>query len=222
MKISLIFCQIRNNSKGRAVAYGAPLPDRPEFDLPLKLTLGRLTPRQLEAQGIDVLESYYRIPPTMTFDLSAPNSADFYAMSFRIVRFQTSGGKIETLITNLSPEQFPLSALKALYARRWGIETSSSISPRRPPGLWTFPTEPPNTSGMSISLAPSLPAALSCAAPPPPSSGGNCFPSALAVPLQSQKLRGASVVEPFDLCPPAQTEITEFSAHVPRPRFPKT
>ena len=106
------------------MAYGAPLPDQPEFDIPLKLTLGRLTPRQLEVQGIAVPESYYRIPPTMTFDFLELNSADFYELSFRIVRLQTDSGNMETLITNLDPDRFPLSALKALYARRWGIETS--------------------------------------------------------------------------------------------------
>lgn len=33
-------------------------------------------------------------------------------------------GSVETLITNLEPEQFPPAVLKQLYARRWGIETS--------------------------------------------------------------------------------------------------
>ena len=115
---------IRVRDKHRTVAYGTPLPDQPEFDIPLKLTLGRLTPRQLEVQGIAVPESYYRIPLTMTFDLLELNSADFYELSFRVVRLQTDSGNMENLITNLEPGQFPLSALKALYARRWGIETS--------------------------------------------------------------------------------------------------
>ncbi len=115
---------IRVRDKGRAIAYGTLLPDQPEFDIPLQLTLGRLTPRQLEAKGIAVPASYYRLPSAMTFDFLEPDSTDFYEISFRIVRFQTSGGKMETLITNLDPEQFPLSALKTLYARRWGIETS--------------------------------------------------------------------------------------------------
>jgi len=115
---------IRVRDKGRAIAYGTPLPDQPEFDIPLRLTLGRLTPRQLEALGIAVPASYYRIPPAMTFDFLEPNSPDFYEISLRIVRLQTGNGKMETLITNLDPEQFPLSTLKTLYARRWGIETS--------------------------------------------------------------------------------------------------
>ena len=59
---------IRARDKHRIIAYGMPLPDQPEFDIPLKFTLGRLTPRQLEARGIAVPEAYYRIPPTMTVD----------------------------------------------------------------------------------------------------------------------------------------------------------
>ncbi len=115
---------IRIRDKARGIAYGMPLPDQPEFDIPLKLTLGRLTPRQLVAQGLAVPKSYYRIPPTMTFDFLESNSPDFYEISFRIVRLQTDSGNTETLITNLDPDQFPLATLKALYARRWGIETS--------------------------------------------------------------------------------------------------
>ncbi|WP_300561019.1 IS4 family transposase [uncultured Oscillibacter sp.] len=115
---------IRIRDKARGIAYGMPLPDQLEFDIPLKLTLGRLTPRQLETRGIAVPKSYYRIPPTMTFDFLESNSPDFYEISFRVVRLQTDSGNTETLITNLDPDRFPLTALKALYARRWGIETS--------------------------------------------------------------------------------------------------
>ena len=115
---------IRVRDKARTIAYGAILPDRPEFDIPLKLTPGRLTRRQLETRGIAVLEPYYRVPPTMTFDFLKLNSPDFYEISFRIIRLQTDSGNTETLITNLDSNLFPLSVLKALYARRWGIEIS--------------------------------------------------------------------------------------------------
>lgn len=115
---------IRIRDKDRAAAYGAPLPDQPEFDIPLRLTLGRLTRRQLETRGIAVPEPYYRIPPSMVFDFLEPGSPDFYELSFRIVRLQTSGGSMETLVTNLDPKQFPVTALGRLYAMRWGIETS--------------------------------------------------------------------------------------------------
>lgn len=115
---------IRIRDKDRAVAYGTPLPDQPDFDIPFRLTLGRLTRRQLEARGIAVPEPYYRIPPSMVFDFLEPGSPDFYEISFRIVRLVTVGGNTETLITNLDPQQFPVTALGRLYAMRWGIETS--------------------------------------------------------------------------------------------------
>lgn len=115
---------IRIRDKGRAMAYGMPLPDQPEFDIPLRITLGRLTERQLKQLGRAVPESYYRIPPTMVFDFLPPESPDFYELSFRIVRLQTATGAMETLITNLDSECFPLQSLRLLYSRRWGIETS--------------------------------------------------------------------------------------------------
>ena len=115
---------IRIRDKDRAVAYGLVLPDQPEFDIPFHLTLGRLTQRQLEAQGIVVPEPYYHIQPSKVFDFLEPGCSDFYELSFRIVRVTTDRGKTETLITNLDQKQFPPHALKQLYAMRWGIETS--------------------------------------------------------------------------------------------------
>ena len=45
-------------------------------------------------------------------------------MSLPHCPLQTCSGKMEILITNLDSCLFPLSALKTLYARSWGIETS--------------------------------------------------------------------------------------------------
>ena len=80
--------------------------------------------RQLERQGLAVPDSYYRVPPQMTFDDLEPESSGFAALSFRIVRIETENGDSELLITNLDPKRFPPEALKRLYAMRWGIETS--------------------------------------------------------------------------------------------------
>lgn len=115
---------IRLRDKNRAVAYGLKLPDTAQFDIPVQITLGRQTVRQLEQQGLAVPDSYYRVPPQMTFDGLEPKSTDFAALSFRIVRIETINGDTELLITNLDSEQFPPAALKHLYAMRWGIETS--------------------------------------------------------------------------------------------------
>lgn len=114
---------IRLRNKNRAVAYGLKLPDSAQFDIPVRITLGRLTARQLEQQGLAVPASYYRVPPQMTFD-DLEQSTGFAALSFRIVRIETENGDSELLITNLDPKRFPPAALKRLYAMRWGMETS--------------------------------------------------------------------------------------------------
>ena len=115
---------IRLRDKNRAVAYGLKLPDTAQFDIPVQITLGRLTVRQLERRGLVVPASYYRVPPQMTFDDLAPKSTGFAVLSFRIVRIETENSGTELLITNLDPKRFPPAALKRLYAMRWGIETS--------------------------------------------------------------------------------------------------
>ncbi len=115
---------IRLRDKNRAVAYGLKLPDTAQFDIPVQITLGRQTARQLEQQGLVVPDSYYRVPPQMTFDDLKLESAAFAVLSFRIVRIEIENGHTELLITNLDPKRFPSAALKRLYAMRWGIETS--------------------------------------------------------------------------------------------------
>ena len=45
-------------------------------------------------------------------------------MLVRAVKFLLPSGEEETLITNLSTEDFPMPSLCALYALRWGVETT--------------------------------------------------------------------------------------------------
>ena len=90
----------------------------------VRMTLGRLTPQQLKQRGIPVPEHYYRLPNSIPFDFLDAESTAFYEFSARIVRLTLKDGRTQLLITNLDAEQFPLSALRELYARRWGIETS--------------------------------------------------------------------------------------------------
>ena len=59
---------IRIKDHERKNAYGMKLPDEPEFDLPIRMTLGRLTPQQLKRRGIPVPEHYYRLPNSIPFD----------------------------------------------------------------------------------------------------------------------------------------------------------
>ena len=115
---------IRIKDSNRKNAYGIKLPDEPEFDLPVRMTLGRLTPQQLRQQEIPVPKHYYRIPNSVPFDYLDAESTDFYEFSARIVRLQVKDSRTQLLLTDLDAAQFPLSARRELYARRWGIETS--------------------------------------------------------------------------------------------------
>lgn len=110
--------------KERDSVFGVQLPDSPVFDVPVTLTLGRLSKRQLEKAGASIPENYCHLTNQRTFDFLPVGSTAFYTLCFRIARIETSDGKTETLITNLALEEFPPEKLKTLYAKRWGIETS--------------------------------------------------------------------------------------------------
>lgn len=115
---------IRLKDKGRASVSGVTLPETPEFDLPIHLTLGRLTKRQLSQRGIPVPQPYYRIPNSVTFDFLEQDGVGFRTLDFRVVRLRLGNGQMQTLLTNLDAKPFPPEELKPIYAKRWGIETS--------------------------------------------------------------------------------------------------
>ena len=61
---------------------------------------------------------------THLFDYIKNASDVLYPIYFRVVRFAVKEGLYETVITNLPPDRFPPPLLRALYHKRWGIETS--------------------------------------------------------------------------------------------------
>lgn len=92
---------IRIKDHERKNAYGVKLPDTPEFDLPVRMTLGRLTPQQLKQHGIPVSEHYYRLPNSIPFDVLDAENTAFYEFSARIVHLQLKGCRTQLLLTNL-------------------------------------------------------------------------------------------------------------------------
>lgn len=110
--------------KERGSVFGVQLPDFQVFDVPVTLTLGRLSKRQLEKAGATIPENYYHLTAQRTFDFLPIGNTGFYKLHFRIVRIETADGNTETLITNLDLKKFPSDTLRKLYAKRWGIETS--------------------------------------------------------------------------------------------------
>ncbi|MCI8869209.1 MAG: transposase [Lawsonibacter sp.] len=83
---------IRLKDRNRTYAYGITLPNHSESDLPVRITLGWLTRRQMEQRGIPVPEPYYRLQNHIPFDLLEPGSAGFYLFSARIVRPKLKDG----------------------------------------------------------------------------------------------------------------------------------
>jgi len=104
------------------------LPDSDEFDLDIRLNITRKQSNETKILCED--RNHYRFLPTnAVFDYLPQKSgyrdpASFYELRFRIVRFSLSEDMFETVLTNLDRKSYPSDALKALYARRWGIESS--------------------------------------------------------------------------------------------------
>lgn len=97
------------------------LPESEEFDISVKFIIVR---RQSHKMNISD-DGYHRfVGKDQSFDYVEYGSSGHYELTVRVVRFELSPGNFESLVTNLSPDEFPVSALKALYNRRWGIETS--------------------------------------------------------------------------------------------------
>lgn len=118
--------RIKDNTNG--IASGLILPDKDEYDIPFHLMLTRKQTNSIK-QLLKDKNHYKFIPSTTRFDFLPQtsrkhDSAVFYDLSFRIVRFPLSDTTYETIITNLNTNAFPLTEIKRLYAMRWGIETS--------------------------------------------------------------------------------------------------
>ena len=92
------------------------------FDIDVVLNLTRKQTNEAKA-ALDY------VPHNVNFDF-LPKSCrknthcNPYVLNFRIVRFEIAENSYELLVTNLDKEKFKIDDLKALYAMRWGIETS--------------------------------------------------------------------------------------------------
>ena len=110
------------------IASGLNLPDFPEFDTVINLSL--TTKQTNEIKELCENSNEFRfIPSAVTFDFLPKTNRKFaptvfYKLPFRIVRFKITDSTYETVVTNLDSIHFPATELKKLYAMRWGIETS--------------------------------------------------------------------------------------------------
>ena len=89
------------------------------FDMRINRTLTSLQTKEIKADK----EKYIFVPSTSNFDFLDENR-DFYDLSFRAVRFKISEDTYETVVTNLSEEEFKTEDFKELYHYRWNEETA--------------------------------------------------------------------------------------------------
>lgn len=101
------------------IASSLNLPNKP-FDLDLQ----RLLTRQQTNYVKENKNIYKFLPSNVIFDFLEPKSKQTYKFNFRLVRFKITEDTYETLITNLSIDEFSIDELKELYHLRWGIEVS--------------------------------------------------------------------------------------------------
>lgn len=103
---------------------GLSLPNLPEFDEEITLTLTRRQTKETLSLLNNHPERYRWIQPHTSFDYIGRKQSNMYDLHFRAVRFLLPDGNYETVYTNLDKETFPVGKIKELYNLRWGIETS--------------------------------------------------------------------------------------------------
>lgn len=98
---------------------GIELPQEEEFDF----LFDKICVNKIRKAHHENLEQYHRVHATYT-PYFLNQTVKEYPLSFRIVRVKLSNGTYECLLTNLPRESFDMNALKELYNKRWGVETS--------------------------------------------------------------------------------------------------
>jgi len=114
----VIRCKDITSSSG--ILAGLSLPSGGEFDVHIHRVLTRKGTNEVKANP----DIYKRIMSKSPFDFLDSHLNPFYPITFRVVRFMIPDGSFQTVITNLSHDDFPPHELRALYKMRWGIETS--------------------------------------------------------------------------------------------------
>lgn len=116
--------RIKNGTGG--IVSGLELPSSREFDVSFNISLMHSDTKKARELRKD-RNRFKKLKDYHAFDLPLDcmhEGIQTYDLSFRIVRFVLSDNTVETVITNLDPEEFPADEIRKLYGMRWGIETS--------------------------------------------------------------------------------------------------
>lgn len=121
--------RVKDVGQTGGITAGLSLPDADEFDMPVHLSLTTKQTNEVKELCKQRKNEFRILPTNSPFDFLPRTNrkydpAQFYPLSFRIVRFKITEDTYETVVTNLDPQLFPAKELKKLYAMRWGIETS--------------------------------------------------------------------------------------------------
>ena len=106
--------------KSKSMVSSLALPDEDEFDYPVHFILTRKQTNEVKSNP----NRYKFLPNNARFDYFELKQTEFYAISFRVVRFKLTENTYETLVKNLDSIKFSKEELKDIYQMRWGIETS--------------------------------------------------------------------------------------------------
>lgn len=96
------------------------LPDTDEFDIDVSLLLTRKNTNEVILNP----DKYRHLASNINFDFLGQDLAEYYPISFRVVRLKIEDDSYEVIATNLSRSEFPPKMLEEIYGKRWGIETS--------------------------------------------------------------------------------------------------
>ena len=104
----------------------SPFQFKPACDLDIwkTITLTRKQTNAFKKMKADEPARYRCLPNSSPFDYIDLHDNQYYDLNVRFVRFRISEDTYETVVTNLSADEFPASEIKHLYNLRWGIETS--------------------------------------------------------------------------------------------------
>ena len=91
-----------------------------EFDMDLNIILTKKQTKDIKSQP----DKYRFLSTTSTFNFIDENNPE-YELHFRVVRFKLDGSEeYESIVTNLSRDEFDKDEIKEIYHTRWGIELS--------------------------------------------------------------------------------------------------
>ena len=94
------------------------LPQK-EFDMEMCFVCAKKITKEIKELSNKLNIPYKKIQSSSKWDFK-----DGTVVKFRLCRIKLDNGEYETLATNLDKKEFPLSIMKELYFKHWGIETS--------------------------------------------------------------------------------------------------